>query len=55
MIIYARKNTLEHLYQQKNFNKCYFQNIIWPIIGLGMAVIALGVTIYGISTGKGGE
>jgi len=54
MIIYARKNKPK-IYQEKNFNQSYFQHFIWPIIGLAVAVLSLGVTIYGIATGEGGE
>jgi hypothetical protein len=29
--------------------------MIWPYLGLGVAVLAIGVTIYGLVTGNGGE
>ncbi|CAI2365970.1 unnamed protein product [Moneuplotes crassus] len=55
MIIFARKNNLQHLYQTDNFNKSAFQNFIWPILGLLMATISLGTTFYGIIKGESGE
>jgi len=55
MIIYARRNRIGDLYQESNFNKSYFQHAAWPIIGFAMASISLGVTIYGIAKGEGGE
>jgi hypothetical protein len=55
IIIYARKTKITHLYEENNFNKCFFQHMIWPYLGLGVAVLAIGVTIYGLVTGNGGE
>lgn len=53
MIIFARRTKVKDLYSQENFNKCFFQHIAWPTIGLIMAVITFGVTIYGIVNQQG--
>ena len=53
LIIFARRTNIKNLYTQENFNKWYFQHPIWPIIGLIMAAITYGVTIYGLANNQG--